>query len=220
MSALGGYRDERGTTVAEVSIVTALLSLVLSGAMGVLISLQNASQGTTERGVNLSEGRLLMQQSTKDLRTATRLTSGTSPFVKATPTDVTFYANINVATGPNKVRLYTDANSRLVEEVIPPDATSIPPAYTYNATPPKIRFVGQYLNNGPDKPPFVYYGEDGGLLAMDPVCSCLNDEGRLSVRAVGVTFSIRHTTSLEVAPTTLVNRVRLPNLDYNEESPG
>jgi len=45
----------------------------------------------------------------------------------------------------------------------------------------------------------------------------LSSTNRLNVRAVGVNFTIRRTTSLRVAPTTLLNRVRLPNLDYSDE---
>lgn len=215
-------RGQEGTTVAEMVIVTALLSLVLATAFAVITSLQRASQGTTERGINLSEGRLLLQQSTKDLRTATRLTSDTSTFLKAAPTEAVFYANLkndntNPEVGPRKVRIYVDTSKRLVEEVTAPDTTSVAPNYTYTGAA-KVRFVGQYITNGATNPPFTYFSEDATVpLAMDPSCTCLNGANRLNVRAVGVTFSIRHSTSLKVAPTTLVNRVRLPNLDYNDE---
>jgi len=210
-------RDERGVSVLEVTIASALLTLLMASAFGAFLSLQNASEGTRERGMNLSEGRLLMQQTTKDLRTATRLTSDTSPFVLATPTDVIFYGNINTNSAPKKVRLYVDDSQQLVEETTDADRSSLAPNYTYTGTP-KTRFVGQYIVNAATDPPFTFYADDGSALPLDPGCGCVASLDLMSVRAVAVSFSIRHSTSLVVAPTTLVNRVRLPNLDYNEEA--
>ena len=58
-----------------------------------------------------------MAVSTKDMRTATRLQAGTSPFVLADKREVIFYANLNnngtsgsvVDNGPRRVRIYVDA---------------------------------------------------------------------------------------------------------------
>jgi hypothetical protein len=81
--------------------------------------------------------------------------------------------------------------------------------------------VGSYVINGPSgKPPFDYVDASNSSLAMSSGCGCLVDADRLKVRAVGVRFSVRHSTSLKVAPTTLETRVRLPNVDYNQLTPG
>ena len=43
----------------------------------------------------------------------------------------------------------------------------------------------------------------------------LSAANRLQVNAVGVTLSVRQSTNFHVPYTTLINRVRLPNVDYN-----
>ena len=37
-----------------------------------------------------------------------------------------------MANGPRLVRIYVDASSEVIEQVTKPDASSVPPAYTYN----------------------------------------------------------------------------------------
>ena len=69
------------------------------------------------------------------MRTATRLQAGSSPFVLADKREVIFFANLNndgtsgsvVNNGPRRVRIYVNVNNELVEEVIKPDASSVPP---------------------------------------------------------------------------------------------
>ena len=43
----------------------------------------------------------------------------------------------------------------------------------------------------------------------------LSAANRLQVNAVGITLSVRQSTNFNVPYTTLINRVRLPNVDYN-----
>ena len=105
--------------------------------------------GVEKRLGNLDEARMLMAVTTKDVRTATRLQAGTSPFVLANKREVIFYANLNndgssgsvVDNGPRRVRIYVDTNNQLIEEVVKPDASSVPPAYTYTGAAAR-RYVG------------------------------------------------------------------------------
>lgn len=187
-----------------------LLSVVMVMIYATMASGSNAVNGTEQRLINLGEARLVMATASKDIRTATRLTADTVPFTVADSHEVAFYANLNPTTGPKLVRIWVDDQTQLVEEITDPDATSIPPAYTYTDNPPRRRFVGQYVANAADQPIFTYKDADGNVLGPLP----LNQARRNQVRSVEINLSIRKSTNLSVAATTLVNEVRLPNLGY------
>lgn len=190
------------------SILSVVLVLVFS-AFG---SMMNGFNGANERTVNLAEGRLIMQRTTRDIRTATRLGASTSPFTLAKGNEITFYANI--ITGlPTRVHFFIDSQNRLVEETTPADSGS-GPNYTFTGTT-TLRMVGTYVVNGPGpNPPFRFFDVNNTLLAFDPSCACLSPADVVKVDAVGIRFSVRRSTNLSVQPTTIVNRVRLPNVDY------
>jgi prepilin-type N-terminal cleavage/methylation domain-containing protein len=212
-------RGSAGQTLFEVIVVVALLSIVLGFVYRGINSAGLALSGTEKRLANLDEARVLMAVATKDVRTATRLQAGSSPFVLANKRELIFYANLNnngaspsvVNSGPRRVRIYVDATSQLIEEVIKPDAASVPPAYTYNGAATK-RFVGRFIANVTSQPIFRYYDTDGDELTAAP----LSATDRLAVNSVQITLAIRRSTRLPVANTTIVNTVRLPNVDYQE----
>lgn len=199
---------EQGMAIIEAIVSTFILAIMLTFVFAGINSMSNAIQGSDNRTTNLTEARLLMDSTTKDLRTATRLQAGTSPFLLASATEVKFYGNINRTTGPNLVWIYVDAQSRLVESVTAPDASSVAPNYTYSGSA-FTRFVGRYIVNPVATPIFTYYDGNGVKLTAP-----LSATDRLAVRSVGIQMVIRKSTVHSVAPTTLVSRVRLPNLDY------
>ena len=212
-------RGSRGQSLFEIMVVCALLGVVLTVVYQGVNSAGQAISGTEKRLANLDEARVLMAVTTKDVRTATRLQAGTSPFATANKRELIFYANLNnngasgsvVDNGPRRVRIYVDANSQLIEEVVKPGASSVPPAYTYNGVATR-RFVGRYVANTAGNPIFRYYDSDGDELTATPLSA--ND--RLAVHSVKITLAIRKSTTFPIADTTLVNTVRLPNVDYQE----
>jgi hypothetical protein len=218
-TARRGRTGERGQTLFELIAVTTILGIVLMMVYQGITSAGQAIGGTEKRLANLDEARTLMAVSTKDIRTATRLQAGTSPFALADKREVIFYANLNndgasgsvVDNGPRRVRIFVDSESQLIEEVVKPGAASVPPAYTYNGVPTK-RFVGRYVANAVSQPIFRYFDANGTELVATP----LSAGDRLSVNSVQITLSIRRSTSFPIANTTLVNTVRLPNFDYQE----
>lgn len=136
MSAVRRPRGEEGTTLAEV-----LVALVVFGAFAVFLSttvLQTTRLATTTglREATAHSASLVMQQLSKDLRTAIRLGPPTAPqtaFVTATPTEVVFYANVE----PEilRVRLYVSGGS-LYRETKVPDVGSAFPDLRYTSTDP------------------------------------------------------------------------------------
>jgi hypothetical protein len=212
-------RGSGGQSLFEVIAVTTILGIVLAMVYAGVNSAGQALGGTEKRLANLDEARTLMAVATKDIRTATRLQAGTSPFTIANKREVVFYANLNnngasssvVDNGPRRVRIYVDSSSRLIEEVTKPAASSVPPSYTYTGTPAR-RFVGRYVGNTTAQPIFRFYDTNGTELTPAP----LSAANLLAVNSVEITLSIRRATTFPIASTTLVNTVRLPNVDYQE----
>ena len=211
MHRLFRRRDERGqSSMAEVMVTVLLLGIVMGFVYKAVDTTQYAIAGETARLANLDEARTLMAVTTKDLRTATRLVPGTSPFVAATDNEVTFYANLNNTTGgPRRIRIYVDATSELIAQAWNPDPTSISPNYTYTGTPVP-RYVGRFVANPANQPIFTYYAQGSST----PLPTPLSAQSLLAVYSVKVTLVVRKQTTLPLRPVTLVNQVRLPNVDY------
>jgi hypothetical protein len=218
-------RDEDGmTSIVEAVMVMALLSLVLTIFLTSFNSFQLEATGADNRLQNLDEGRILMQVSSKDIRTATPLTAGTSPFLLAKDMEVKFYGMVDPTViigstyGPNLVRFYVNSTNPaapvLIEEVTAPDSNSVPPAWTYTTNTPKVRLVGKYVVNTGAVPIFTYYDVNGTLLGPTP----LNAAQMLSVRAVGITVVVRRTASQYLPSTTLTTRVTLPNVYFQPQA--
>jgi type II secretory pathway pseudopilin PulG len=203
---------EAGTSLIEVTMVVAILSLVLTLFLQSLASSQNATSGVQQRHKNLDEARVLMARASRDVRTAVRLQAGTSSFTIASATEIKFYGFLRDADKPQLIRLYLDNKSQLIEEVSPPTAASVCPTWAYPATPGAVRFVGQYLVRDNNDPIFRFYDKNGAELKNTP----LNATDLLGIDSVGLTFSVRASTKLTVASTTLQTKVAPPNLDYTK----
>lgn len=188
--------------IAVISILSIVLAVVYQG----MISLNQTAASTDLRLDNLGEARGAMEVITRDLRTATRPGSGgLSPFLVAKDKEVEWYANLDPVPGPRKVRIYVDAQNNLIEEVIPPGGTA--PNWTYTGTP-EVAVRARWVANSGAQPIFVYY-DPAGLAIATPVANTLR------IDAVGVNLAIRKPSKLPEKATTLTNRVRLPNVDYN-----
>ena len=210
-------RDETGFNFVEVLVVMSLLSIILGYVLQTVASVQSAAAGAEIRLENLDEARTLMAVTSKDIRTAARLSATTSPFLLADDNEVTFYANLHMDTEcPKKVHLHVDGSGRLIEDVTEPDAGAALPNCTYVNNDTRTRLVGRYIANASTEPLFTYYYDNGGTqVAFSDTLTPLSSSDRLLVGGVGIRFSIRKDTTRQVAPTTLVNKVRLPNVNYN-----
>ncbi len=203
-------RNQQAFSTIEVVVTVAILGLVMTTVFQGFSSSQTALENTSSRLRNLDEARVLMAATSKDLRTAVRLQSGTSPFLVANGLTATFFANLDTTSAPKKVHIYVDVTSQLVEEVWNADVGSVAPNYTFSGAP-HVRFVGRYVANTNAAPIFQYLDVNGGALNATP----LNAADLLAVRAVKIVLQVKRATNAPIATTTLVNRVRLPNLDYN-----
>ncbi len=129
-------QGDDGTTLAEM-----LVALIVFGVFATFISTTVLQTTRLAKTSALREGAaqtasLVMQQISKDLRTAVRLGPSTSPqvaFLSATPTEVSFYSNVE----PEIVRerLYL-SGGELFRETKRPDAGSTFPDLTYSTPAP------------------------------------------------------------------------------------
>jgi prepilin-type N-terminal cleavage/methylation domain-containing protein len=238
-------RDQRGVTLVEVIVVVSLLTVVLGSVTAGFVSIQNAAAGASLRLQNLEEARVLMDAVSRDIRTAARMTATTSPFDvgasspsgisvpvpgfgHAAPytsaTEVWFFANLTLAGSspnpcPDVVHLFVDTAASppvLKEQVLAAAAGGTPPSCSYSGSY-STRLLGKYVANSGSQPVFTYYYDDaaGTPTAFSTALNPLSSANRLQVTMVGITMAIRQSTNYNVPYTTLVNRVRLPNVDYN-----
>jgi hypothetical protein len=187
------------------------MAIVLGAVFSATMSTTRATEGTGARLQNLDEARVLMATVSKDVRTAVRLSAGTSPFVTADKNEAIFYGNLDTTSAPKKVRIYVDPSHRLIEQVWSPDPGSTAPNYTYTTTTPTIRLVGRYVANTSAKPIFTYVDANDNALSPTP----LSSTNRIAIKAVRVELIVYKDSAFNEHSTTLVNRVRLPNVDYN-----
>lgn len=251
VSRLRRTSSEEGVTLVELIVTVSIMTVVLGFVTQGFVTLQNAATGASLRLQNLDEARVLMGAVAKDVRTAARLSSTTSPFdvtiapvsafgnapPYASNTEVWFYSNLTLsATNPSPcpdiVHLFVDTVANppvLKEQTVAADAGGTPPSCTYSGSY-STRLVGKYVANPSSLPVFTYYYDDAtgtpkcfanGASPANPVCDVgasvipLSAANRLLVNAVGITLAIRASTNYSVPYTTLINRVRLPNVDYN-----
>lgn len=209
-------RDERGYTLVEMMIATALLSLVTASAFGVVNVMSNQAMSTTDRFTAQGEGETIADRITKDLRTAVAPTSVDAAFASAGANDVVFYASLTdlstAGKGPTRIHAYTSlvpGTSVYVfhEDATPPDSTSTPGNSTYTGASVN-RLDGQYIDTS--LPIFTYYDSDGNPITPLPITGVTPLR---SIDAVGIRLRIRvHPHS----PTVVIStRVHIRNVDYN-----
>jgi hypothetical protein len=202
--------------MVELIATIALLSVVLVVVYEGIDSLTNAAMGTDSRLANLNEARVLMGAASKDIRTAGRLQAGAAAFTMAKDNEVMFYANLlpnPTVVAPRQIHIYVDSQNRLVEEVRAPDASSVAPNYTYvdPSNPPTVRFVGRYIANDATHPIFTYNDINRAKLTPTP----LSAQNLLAIKTVQIQLMIRKSAYRNIGVSTLVNTVRLPNIDYS-----
>ena len=225
-------QSQAGLSMVEMSVGMLILGLIMASLLASFTTASRTSVTSDYRIQNLEEGRLLMENITKDLRTAAPPTQGVSPFfpdpafpttkVLATDRDVTFYADLGTTGAAKRVRLWLDSSKPkepvLREYVTPPNnQTDSPPQYT--AANERSRLVGRYIINTPvvnwpaDAANAVFQYEDAAGTALGPLP--LTPAQALLVRSITIRLKVRKSTSLSVAATTLESRVRLPNVIYS-----
>ncbi len=195
-------------SVVEVALTLGIFASIMAFTLTAITSAWTSANGVERRLQDLTEAREIVNNMSKELRTAIPLQSGTAPFTDGQDFVTEFYANLNPSMGPRRIRLYVDGANRMIQEITEPDATSTPPLYTYTGAP-SVRILGEAVANQPTSPVFSYYDGLGATLPTP-----LSPADTLRVEAVGITLSIKTSQSAAIKATTVVNRVRLANVVY------
>lgn len=219
--------DERGLSLIELVMTLCILSIVLGFVFASFGSLFWTTQKAEIRLQNLDEARTIMNNITKDIRTATRWDPVSSPFGTGNPSDATapgladireliFYANLDPASppaGPRRIRIYVDASRRLMQQVTRPTAAcSAPFTCSYPATPTVTRVLGYYV---PITGTIFTFFDDSTATPTQLTSTPLGATDLLRVGQIQITLTIQKPTGLNVPGTTVINQVRMPNVDYN-----
>jgi hypothetical protein len=197
-------------------IATALLSVLMASAFGVVIVMQNQAVITGDRFTASSEAQTIADRITKDLRAAVAPTSTTAAFASADANDVVFYASLaDLNTGNGPIRLHAYSALIAGTNVYGFHEDSTLPAgtagnYTYNG-PVVNRLDGQYIDT--TQPMFTYWRADGTQILPMPITASADLR---SIDAVGVTLRVRVHPQSPVA--VISTRIHVRNVDYNPDS--
>lgn len=219
-----------GQSLVELMVVVLVLGVIMTAIVSSFISTQDTADRVDNRLENIGEAQKLIEATSKDIRTATPLKAGESPFVTTVPNhasarELVFYANLNPDTTvnqslPNKVRIYIDSSnpaSPVLKEVVweptnKADLAATVPIYPTAHT--NLRLVGQYVANAANDPIFRFFDIDGDELIPLTTTGLLSATDQIAVRKVRISLSVRKATGRKVKPTRVETTVRLANVVY------
>jgi prepilin-type N-terminal cleavage/methylation domain-containing protein len=210
--------SDDGFTLTEMAVTVGLLGLVLATAFGAMTAFTGIAGGAERRMRNLEQARLLMNVTTRDLRTATpTLINGTevAAFVSATADSVEFYGNLRfdattpVTDPPVRVRLFLETDPRdatrrqLVETVTALPTTAVP------SPAPRRRVIGVSLL--PDTEMFCYdTAEVAASTDLGAWCASSTVPALADIAMVRVRILVQRSSAQ--GPTVLISSVYLPNV--------
>lgn len=211
-------RDDRGVSLAELLVTMMVFAILLTITGGFMVAASKAStqaraiDGTTRSASNA------MNAVSRNLRAATdNPVAGqalpTPSFQVATPTDVRFYAFVNLTSTdatPVMVRYWLDGTS--LRETTTQSRRSTDGYYSFTGTSATRTVASSVV---PGAALFTYL--DAAGTALDPTV-LVTTEQRRAVAAVRVRVQIG-TGPTDATATTLVNTVGLPNLDLFRSAP-
>jgi prepilin-type N-terminal cleavage/methylation domain-containing protein len=208
-------RDERGHTLIEMMVATALLSVVLAAAFGSVIAMQNQATKTTDRFTAIGEAQTIADRITKDIRTAVAPSATSAAFASASANDLTFYASLSDPNGPTKLHASTSIVPGTNVAVFHEDATAPDPNgsagnYTYSGSP-VTRLDGRFIDT--TQAMFRFYDSDNNVISAAELATTA---GLRSIDQVDITLRVRvHPSSPSVVIST---RVHVRSVDYDPNS--
>lgn len=231
MNLLGRLRrdPEAGFSLVELSVAM-LVSSVVAGAAAVMFSAALKSSTTTEaRLETINTARVSVESMTRTLRTAVLprqlddAGNTDAAFLRAAPSEVSFYANINNPDnliGPSRVT-YRVTGGRLSQTIQPPNPhTPDDHDYVYcdlavASCPRSTTALADTVVTSSAL--FTYFDETGTPLPLSASCGgtpCLPTTGLEVIDAVEVRVVVAAPARAgNIGPTTYVVRVALPNND-------
>lgn len=219
---------DAGMTLVEVLVAMTLLGVLTTLVTTTAILAVRVSSAAEERADVSTEGELAIMGTSKVLRTAVlpdqldeQVCNGCADtaIVKATPTEVTFYANIdNTGQGPSLVTFSVvedpeNPGEGALRQRTQPPITASDGRYSFcQATAPGCVVRTRMVSHGlawPASGSFAYFDFSGTRITA----TTLGASELTRVASIDLTFAVR--SQQGAADTTAVQRVRLPNADIN-----
>lgn len=222
-------RGDQGITLIEVMVAVSILSLLMVMLTATIVHGMQLSRGMGVRLDNINQGQLGMTAVTKNLRTAVMpdqlvdricANCADTAIISATPSAITFYANLNnTGQGPSRTRYYIEQDpinsyANLIQTTQAPQ-TLIDGRYSFcDVLSPGCVVNKRAVARGLvlNAATFKYYDFNGALLNdID-----LNADDLVRVNSIDVTIKVQTNSVQNSAPSnTIVQRVELPNADIN-----
>jgi prepilin-type N-terminal cleavage/methylation domain-containing protein len=222
--------SQGGFTVVELLVAMAVLGVVAIGAMTLIEVVMRQGRGVLDRTESAQRGRLTLDAMTRQIRSQVCLDEKTKGLVAATPTSLTFYADLSDGSSPPTKRMleYQPSADRIVERVYVPASAANPTTETVllqdvaeaeDESKPKLP-SGQH-------PPlhfFSYFAYPDPLppspVANEALPGTLNDAAVARIARIEINFAVRPTGARnDDFATPLSDGVVLRNADPNATNP-
>ncbi|WP_165492260.1 type II secretion system protein [Egibacter rhizosphaerae] len=203
---------EEGVTLVELLVTIVVTGVVLASLTGAVLTVTRSTASTDQREEDRGVAMIAIGQATQALRTAHEPAGVEGPFLHADAERVTFYGNIggDVGDPPARVTIEsveTDEGHALEMTTVPGDPSGGSLAFDEDDASTR-RLVGRLTN--PDDL-FVLHPD---ATSDAPFTPAPDDPNSLrAIRAISVEVAVGGAEHLDVAPTRVTNRVRLPNLE-------
>jgi prepilin-type N-terminal cleavage/methylation domain-containing protein len=219
-------RGEDGFSLVEMLSTMVVMGVLTSIVSTMLITSVKATHDNSIRIDQINSGRIAMESMTRVIRTAVLPASlascasacgATTAFITATPTTMSFYADVDNAAnaiGPSQIIINLDAAGNLTESVQRPDPGSATTGYTWNnASLKRVNLLAKGVQSAAGANLFTYYL----FGSSTPFAGSVTGTNLANVDAVDILLKV-DLPNAKVAPTTYVQRVSLPNVDTVIES--
>lgn len=224
-------RDERGISMAELLVASSVSVLILATLGGFFVATIKGSASNANADTNLRQATNSINAMSRYLRAATTRAVPSSlvpdaAIVRATPTDLTFYAYINLiddadiakrtAEKPVLARYYIDPSSRQLVQQLSACSADANGYYSCPAVTSTTRLGGPIASPTSDGIALFTYrnadNPDPDDPDLTPVNGQLSDADRASVRFVTVNLELGSATAGAGSNAHLQNTVGLLNL--------
>ena len=210
-------RTQGGFTVVELLVAMTVLGIVAVGAMTFIEVVMRQGRGVVDRTEAAQRGRLVLDQMTRQIRSQVCLNATTKGLVAATPTALTFYADLSAGgVSPAKRMLeFQPSSRRILERIYQPDGTTL--------AGEKV-LLDNVVQEKPTSPVFTYFAYPQNAppgTALEPSepltgAPALSPVQVSRIAVVGLSYSVRpHGATGDRFNTVLTDQVVLRNADPN-----
>lgn len=172
---------EAGFSLTELMVTLALLLVASSATYGFLMSSQRSYLNTQLRTRAQNNARLAMDRMKRDLRVIEDPSDALEAIELAKEDEIIFYANLNNAPGPERIRYYLRESGELMKELTNPGEQA---PWTYDGQAASLE-VAEFVRVAAGETLFRYFDGSGTELAVSGrglTAAQLEDVRRIEIR--------------------------------------